>query len=202
MRWAHEHPDDDALGHHFHTPPEGEPPMTYTRRTIVSPSATCSPRAPVAPRPAPPRHPRPGAPGPPGRHRHAARRRARAPHGRVGAAGALHVQPRPGHPDHPGGGVMRTVEQVVAEIDAAIAGTGPLSAHAWAPGREPPSNCWRAWAWPSPPPTPGARRRLAVRRRHHRHGGDPMTWDFHPTTPSTIWHASTARSMSVSAAPP
>ena len=29
-----------------------------------------------------------------------------------------------------------------------------------------------------------------------------MTWDFHPTTPSTIWHASTARSMSVSAAPP
>ena len=47
-----------------------------------------------------------------------------------------------------------------------------------------------------------ARRRLAVRRRHHRHGGDPMTWDFHPTTPSTIWHASTARSMSVSAAPP
>lgn len=32
---------------------------------------------------------------------------------------------------------MRTVEQVVAEIDAAIAGTGPLSAHAWAPGREP-----------------------------------------------------------------
>ena len=101
--------------------------MTYTRRTIVStlrnlftlrtrrtPAGTAAASPPWSSWPAwapPPRRPSSGACPPAG----------------VGAAGALHVQPRPGHPDHPGGGVMRTVEQVVAEIDAAIAGTGPLS---------------------------------------------------------------------------
>ena len=101
--------------------------MTYTRRTIVSTLRNLFTRAPSHP---------------PGRHRRGipalellARLGAtatppvvgRVPARQGGAAGALHVQPRPGHPDHPGGGVMRTVEQVVAEIDAAIAGTGPLS---------------------------------------------------------------------------
>ena len=141
--------------------------MTYTRRTIVSTLRNLFTRAPSHPG----RHRRGIPPGLLARLGATATPPVvgRVP-GRVGAAGALHVQPRPGHPDHPGGGVMRTVEQVVAEIDAAIAGTGPLSPRLGTRPRTRPSNCWRAWAWPSPPPTPGARRRLAVRR------STPSSW--------------------------
>ena len=116
-------------------------------------------------------------------HRHAAVVGACAP--RQGWAPRVHhVQPRdPGHPDHPpAGGVMRTVEQVVAEdrrrhrrapgLLSATPGTRPQPASAaGAPGRG-----------RHPALAPGARTSPAVRRRHHRHGVIDPIWDFHPTT--------------------